>query len=170
MPPVYYPIPYYRDAITPFGSEQLIKAVLSDYLATDTKLMSWLGAGQGSILEDGMFNQDTPTPVIQLHFTGSGDVAGGLDIKINRFILHVIHRDRGYAEIARIIERLRFLINSDTLNPSFRTFATFDPAVTPYLIVYAKAAGQTSNITMNRYEAVSIGMYLQVYMRGYPVN
>ena len=168
--PVYYPIPTFTDG-TKVGSEQLIKRVLADYLSTDTLLMSWLGAGNKSgITEDGVITQITLTPLIQVHFTGLGDAAGGLDVKVIRFILHVVNRNRGFAEISRIIERVRFLINSDTLNPSFRTYATFDPAVTPYSIVHAKAGGQTSNITMNRYEAVAIGLYLQVYMRGYPVN
>ena len=143
---------------------QLLLVALRDYLATDTLLMALLAGGSNGIVPEGFLTDQTPTPILLPTVIGDGAQDAASGVYLFRFLFWAVDRGRGYAEIERILTRVRELLNDNEATQNFLTF----PVSEPMSVLHTYASGSTASTTLPRYNAEARGLYVFVSVMGLP--
>lgn len=139
------------------GLSILVPAV-RDFLAQDAKLLALLGGGPDeSIVGEGLFTEETPTPAILISTIAEGETYAGESTQLIRLIIYAINRNRGYYAIEKILARLKRLLKSDDL----WDFLEF-PQSANFAVLGVNAPGTTASTTLPRYSAEGRGVYVFV--------
>lgn len=144
----------------------LVLAALRDYLAADPTIVALLPEGADSIIPEGFFTNETQTPVIMPTVIGDGESAWGNDVQLIRLIVTVLDRGRGYAQIERVLHRMRRRLN-DT--EAVEVFFTFPPTELTK-IWHVGAKGSTASTSFPNWRAEGRGLYVFIEVGGLPAS
>ena len=141
---------------------QLLTAALRDYVRSEPGIISLLPAGNGGVIPEGFMTNETPTPIILIADLGYGESASGDDVRLQRYIVYVLDRGRGYFYIDKGLTRLGKLFNNTQRALDFLTF----PAEEPLKVLTIRAPGATATASFPQWTCEGKGLYLFVEVRG----
>ena len=144
---------------------QLFLVGLRDYIATNDDIVSLLGDGVDSIIPEGLFTPETPTPVILIANNGDGEADVGRDVQVVRLILYVMDRGRGFYNIEILLHRLRKHLNNYDVMADYLTFPADE------IVVFTLAVkGSTNSGTYPQWQCEGRGLYLFANVGNIPAS
>lgn len=133
----------------------MLRSAQRDFIAALPGVVSELADGTDSILPEGFFTHETPTPAIVIADLGDGESAEGSGTQLLRSIVYVMDRGRGYSRIDRVLHRLREGLNNTALVMAFFTFPPGE-----INLQHLRASGRTATATFPQWNCEGQGLYV----------
>lgn len=143
----------------------LFMVALRDYLVADATILELLPNGAASILPEGFFTNDTPTPAVVISMIGDGESAWGVDAQLVRLMVNVLDRGRGYHTIERVLRRIRRRIN-DT--QTAMEYLTYTPGTSDHSVLHIEAPGSSTSATYPNWNAEGRALYVFAHLAELP--